>query len=419
MSSRRRAAPRRKRRRTASTYRGKGFYKGFLKDAGGLAGGFLGRATGLPGLGKVGSVLGGGLSKVFGWGSYKVNHNSLLQPINASIRNDPIIKDATHIRHREYIGDIKSSIGFAEQYSLPINPGMASTFPWASSIAANFQQYALNGLMFEYVPSSGDAVSSTNNALGQVMFAVQYDSLDASFTNKQQILNESWSQAVVPSAPILVPVECAPNRTSLTKLYTRYGAPPAGGDLRMFDMGKLTVATQGQQAADITLGSLYVTYDIMLLKPTLTGAMALNARNAHWRASGGHTAAYPFGTVFSQFDTLGLTVTGDGVTTEFSIPANNAGTFQALAVWVGSSTASLQPPAVTYVNATAKSVWVNNSTDAVGSAGTDTTLWQVATFSVDDPTLPVTIVYTSAGTVLPSSTQSVDLQVIQLNADYA
>lgn len=415
-SSRRSTYGRRKRRRTASVYRGKGFYKGFLRDAGGLAGGLVGRAIGAPGLGKVGSVLGSGLSKVFGWGDYKVNHNSLLQPINARIRNDPILKDATHIRHREYIGDIKSSVGFSTQYSLPINPGMAATFPWASSTASNFQQYALNGLMFEYVPSSGDAVSSTNNALGQVMFAVQYDTLDSAFSNKQQLLNESWSQAVVPSQPVLVPVECAPDRTTLTKLYTRFGEVPAGGDRRMFDLGNLTVATQGQQAADITLGSLYVTYDIMLLKPTLVGAMALNQRITHYRPSVGTvTNALPLGTAQTEaFDSLGCTVSGQNIT----IQANNPGQYSLTCCWIGASTALLVAPVVTYTNATGTFRWANNSAHTLTTVGTSTNLFLTATFEVDDPTKEVVLAFGAAGT-LPTSISSVDIQISQINADYA
>jgi hypothetical protein len=39
-------------------------------------------------------------------------------------------------------------------------------FPWLSNIAQNFESYKLRGLVFEFKSMSGDALTSTNTALG-------------------------------------------------------------------------------------------------------------------------------------------------------------------------------------------------------------------------------------------------------------
>ena len=54
-----------------------------------------------------------------------------------------------------------------------INAANPKTFPWLSQIAANYEQYDIEGMVF-----SADALNSTKTALGTVMMATQYDVLD-------------------------------------------------------------------------------------------------------------------------------------------------------------------------------------------------------------------------------------------------
>jgi hypothetical protein len=69
------------------------------------------------------------------------------------------------IRHREYLGEISGSISYDVKRSFEINPGNPDTFPWLSGVAARFQEYRIRGLVFHYIPSSGNAVSGTSAAL--------------------------------------------------------------------------------------------------------------------------------------------------------------------------------------------------------------------------------------------------------------
>lgn len=424
-TSRRQLSARRRRRRRGTTYQGRGFYKGFGGDVGTAVGYMGSKALGIPNdaaakwVGGIGKKVGQFFSKLTGWGSYSVNRNSLLRPINARIRNHPLLKEGTHIRHREYIGEIKGSEGFTNQYELPINPGLVGSFPWASGVANQFQQYIVNGAVFEYVPSSGDAVSGTNSSLGQVMFAVQYDSLDASFQNKQQILNESWSQAVVPSQPVVVPIECAPMQTSVNTLYVRGGAAPANSDIRMYDLGKLTVATEGQQSTGNTLGSLYISYDIILLKPTLTSAMDLNAKVAHFTRLDGATALFPFGTVgtLTSINTLGVTLTPLTLT----IPRNNPGKYKIR--WIVQGDAAGGPylaSGISLTNATdAGLVFLDSTEDSIAVADdTAGVLSQTVVIEVTSSGEDTVLTWSGLGTY-PANVVRGDLIVEQISGNYA
>lgn len=424
--SKRRAASTARQRTRRTDYKGRGFYRGFGKDFGTAVGYIGSKVLGAPNaaaagwVGKIGGKIGDWASRLTGWGEYHVNRNSLLRPVNARIRNHPLLKEGTHIRHREYIGEITSSEGYQNQYELPINPGLVGSFPWASSVAQNFQQYIVNGAVFEYVPSSGDAVSGTNSALGQVMFAVQYDSLDASFQSKQQILNESWSQGVVPSQPVVVPIECAPMQTSVSTLYVRGGAAPANSDIRMYDLGKLTVATEGQQATGNTLGSLYISYDIILLKPTLTGALDLNAKMAHFTRLDGATPTFPFGTpgLLTSINTLGCTVNNRTLT----IPRNNPGVYKVRWIVSGDSAASgtFNASGITLSNCQARGlVFLDSTQDSISVEDeSNGVLSQTVVIEVLSSGSPATLTWNGTGT-FPANVVNGDLLVEQVSGNYA
>ena len=95
------------------------------------------------------------------------------------------------MRHREYITDIYSSSGPANTPSTfgnlvyPINPGDAKTFPWLSTIADKFEQYRIEGMVFEYKSLYSDAVVTQNGSIGSIVLATEYNSGAPAFTSKQ------------------------------------------------------------------------------------------------------------------------------------------------------------------------------------------------------------------------------------------
>jgi len=247
--------------------------KGWLRGGGSLAGGALGTVIGGPAGGALGSFLGGKLghlvSQVTGFGDYSIDQNSIMaggmsipQVVNSVDRGSVII------RHREFIRDISASTAFTI-LKFPLNPGQKSTFPWLSQIAANFEQYRLRGVLFEFLSTSSDAVlsSSTSTALGTVNIATDYDAIDAAYTDKRSMLNTMFSSSNKPSQTFIHPIECKKSINPLSLQYIRTElSAPANTDIRMYDLGNTYVATEGMQAATGNVGELWVTYEVELFK---------------------------------------------------------------------------------------------------------------------------------------------------------
>jgi hypothetical protein len=246
------------------------------------------------------------------------------------------------VRHREFLMEVKSSANFVVQANFPINPGMAETFPWLSRIANNYQQYRVRGMVYHYVPTSGSAVASTNNALGSVMLQTSYRSTDSQPKNKIELLNEYWATETVPSETMCHPIECNPNENPFNVQYIRGFNVPVGENQLMYDLGQTYVATSGQQADNVTLGDLWVTYEIELKKPVIASNVTMGDtyREAvgSWPPSAS-TFYYPDTT----FGDIGLRVVGMTLT----IPSGAHGLFYIYAnasvtsgSWTGSSTFS-------------------------------------------------------------------------------
>jgi hypothetical protein len=247
---------------THPTVRGKG---GYFGDLGGKIGGFV---DGAVGLGKV----------ITGLGDYKVRSNTLMESGRPpQVRNTKF--SSTITSHPEYICDIKSSVDFAVT-RFPINPGVTSTFPWLASQASGYEQYKPKGILFEFRSTCGDAIGSTDNAMGVVLMATEYNVHLPDFVNKQQMEDHEYTTSVKPSCNALHPIECARNRTVLDDLYVRNDTTNVP-DFSFYDMGNFYIATQGQQTGGVTLGELWVTYEFEFLKPSLSPTIS-NAPAQHW-----------------------------------------------------------------------------------------------------------------------------------------
>ena len=86
------------------------------------------------------------------------------------------------IRHREFITDLIGSESFSVVSSYPIQPGMSSSFPWLSRLAANFESYKFESLSYHVTTMSSTA---TRGTLG---VAIDYDASDPAPTTKVQAL---------------------------------------------------------------------------------------------------------------------------------------------------------------------------------------------------------------------------------------
>lgn len=223
----------------------------------------------------VGSSLAGSAHRAFkditGYGDYNVSGNTLMKDDVPQFSQNG---RHTRIKHREYIKDIITSAtpGTFQLENFSINPGLAATFPWLSQVASNYEEYIIRGMIFEYKTMSSDALNSTNTALGSVIMASQYNVLSPDFTGKQQMENYEFACSVKPSNSLMHPIECDPKDTPIGELFTRStGTIILGSDLRLYDFAKFYIATTGMQGASVNIGELWVSYDIELIKPKLSG----------------------------------------------------------------------------------------------------------------------------------------------------
>lgn len=252
-----------------------------------------------------GRFLGGAAQKAFkaltGFGDYKVSKNSIAMGTAPPVFRDG--KRTNIVCHREYIADVLGSVNFRNT-SYALNPGQQGTYPWLSALAQQYEEYSVHGMVWEFKSTAGSAVSSTNNALGVVIMATEYNSLNPPFASKIEMENYQFCTSAKPSESFLHPVECARGENVLSNLYVRSGSVPVGADKRFYDLGNFQIATQGMQVDDITVGELWCTYEIELIKPRVVAAVGESILSDHyvWSTIQANTifGASCFGTVASS-----------------------------------------------------------------------------------------------------------------------
>lgn len=307
----------------------KGTFAAFGRKAGALGGTALGARAGRPILGAMagrtaGGFLGNGLSRILGFGDYSVQSNSIYKESLAiapgeSVPSFGMVGQETRVRHREYIQDIvvpATPTAFTNA-AFTINAGNATTFPWLAALASNYQQYKVNGMVFEFKTLSSDITAG--GALGAVILATNYDVTEDAFADKLHMENSQYAVSAKPSQSQIHTVECDPKLTQSKLLYVRDASSAATGlDARMSDLGKFQIATTGLPgSAGAVVGELWVSYDVSLYKPEIAAA----------------TIPYPEGTVAvsgSKTDLFGST---PSTGTAFTVNTNTV-TFPAIGSWM-------------------------------------------------------------------------------------
>lgn len=388
---------------------------------GSALGGASGAAIGTmiaPGIGTkagqaLGSWLGDKAGKAFksitGWGEYAVRENSLLFP-------DRVVpsfgEDSIRVRKREYIASIDSSVSFANNL-FPINPGLSDTFPWLSSIANNFEQYRFNGLIFQFVSTSSDAIASTTNlGLGQVIAATDYNSVDHAYLNAPQMLGSMFSNSGKPSENIMHAVECAPSDQAQKLYYVRSGDVPTGADIRLYDMASFQLATQNMPAVYTGMGQLWVTYDVTFCKSVQNNQLGFNLNTDQYDIVAPYDSTGYFGTsrTLLAHSNLGTTVTSNKISFP---PTISSGYYMITYLAYGTSTA-LVTPTLTYANCT-DLFFLNNQT-ASGFANTGSTFTGLIIVKLIRITARDATITLSGGT-LPTLGTYGNLVITQVNGE--
>lgn len=400
-----------------------------MKTIGGGLGGLLGGAfTGGAGTGVgagIGSAIADTAATILGMGAYEIKENSLLTSSQVPVMHD--VGNSIRIKHREYVADVYSSStpGSFDIKSYALNPGLSASFPWLCNVASAFEQYKVEGFAVEFKSGSGDALNSTNTALGSVILAADYNAGSTGFTNKQQMLNSMWACEAKPSQNIVMPIECDPKENPFGILYNRNGPVREGEDQRLYDLCTISIATTGCQGTSVNLGSMWFTYDILLKKPTSLQSSGLALKSAAFSTTTSSTGIDNtnwFKSLSSEGvyggDNIGVTLTPDSI---IQMPSGLEGAY--LISYYARSAPSgarlVSAPTMVLTNCTLQT-WFSGGTASVltnADPSYPTTAFTLEfVISVTDSSLPVSIRWNTDGNP-PTSPTTAELMINQVNPE--
>jgi hypothetical protein len=216
------------------------------------------------------------------------------------------------VAHREYVGDIAGSVGFANA-SYHINPGLNILFPWLAGIAASYEQYKFRRLRFMYTPLTSTAT------VGQFIMGVDYDAADPPALTKAELQQYDGVYA----GPSWQPGACVfqTDRLFARRLFTRQYFEPAQ-DAKTFDSGLLQVATQGFSGTS-TIGELWVEYEIELFVPQPPAHIKARHTKFHSTSGLGTLALVKAGSSPTALSNISVSVLQAGNDVGFGCPEQN------------------------------------------------------------------------------------------------
>lgn len=361
----------------------------------------------------LGSWVGGAVDRFVGTGDYKIERNTVLKPTTVPAMHSS--STTSIVRHREYICDIKSWTGPALITEYPVNPGIATSFPWLHTIANGFEMYRFLGCVFEYKSLSGDVTVESNQ--GFVAAAINYNPTGNKFSTKLAIENATGGQSNKPSQSFYIPMECKPQLNPLGEYFVRDAATTVAQNLNFYDVGTLTIGVGGNPTADVVLGELWCTYEIEFSKPAVD-ELEEQIIGAHLVCPTGCTNSTPIGVQADSsfsFNSIGAWTDALGQKTLIPAPHRYA-RYWICHQWTGTVAVNTVRPGSTFYNgASESSFWAggivpnDNSTLSL----THTAAWCVA---ITDPAKEFSITWNTNGT-LPGGTLTLDVFVFPVLYD--
>jgi len=176
----------------------------------------------------------------------------------------------TRISRCELITEVAGVMAFNKTIDgARLGPGNSTLFPWLSGLEGNWSTYRFTRLKFIYLPET--ATTST----GSVAFSYLDDPSAASFASFTAMQSQDGTVA----GSEQLKIEMSIPRSTLDKdraYYTSDGTVTSGLDLNEYFLGTMTFA---QSTSNVTtnIGFLYVDYEIILSKPTVTPSLMVRA----------------------------------------------------------------------------------------------------------------------------------------------
>jgi hypothetical protein len=183
------------------------------------------------------------------------------QRVSAQFTAPPKLRYSAHgvqVEHRELIAQVSGTPAF-NAIPFALNPGLVGTFPWLSRIAANYESYTFQELIFCYETTASTAQT------GMLMLAADYDAADSPPQDKYQASNYEGTVRASPWCP-LYHVSTPRNMRKRAPYFVRAGGIAPNLDLQQYDTGNMFVITEGM-ANNNMIGDLYVKYKVRLETP--------------------------------------------------------------------------------------------------------------------------------------------------------
>lgn len=179
-----------------------------------------------------------------------------------NIPNIRASRESCRITHRELLTSISGTAAFSVAKRYNLNPGLAISFPWLSTMATSWEQYKFHSLKFIYLTRTGSTTA------GSMMLAPDYDAADAAPINEQ--IASSY-KGVVEDAP-WKDITCHLPHKDLNSSngfrYVRSDDLSPNLDIKTYDSGIMNVITiDGTNG--VTWGKLWVEYDVEFKIPQI------------------------------------------------------------------------------------------------------------------------------------------------------
>jgi hypothetical protein len=207
--------------------------------------------------------------------------------------------------HRELLANVTSSIVFAAR-GFPLNPGLASVFPWLSIQARGWERYKFNRLTFRYY------TRGATNEPGSVLLIPEYDPRDDNSGLTEQVAS-SYVGTVedVPWKDNLLVCDHKSMLGGRTDKFVRQGVV-ASSELQNYDSGIFVIGTTGSSVTTLFWGKVWVEYDVTFYTPqSLTNSQAAVSISRTLGSTTSTAAAVFNGAILAG----GLDITSDNVNT--------------------------------------------------------------------------------------------------------
>lgn len=173
----------------------------------------------------------------------------------------------TVVENREFVTDVLSNTTFTVT-TLDINAGIESSFPWLSRQAVAWEKYRFEQLEFEYIPRV--SAFADNGKSGTVAMQFDYDATDSPPSTKTEMLASRPNINDLPCKTMKLQINAREaSKPQGDAKFVRSGRQPPGTDLKLYDAGKLHIASDGQATAGTHIGELHVRYVVAFEVPEL------------------------------------------------------------------------------------------------------------------------------------------------------